>query len=96
MSVHKAAWREAEKLWDAALEKDDKIADAAAGMLIWALHSFNGTDKLGLKFLLQTRHTGTNIGLYDEALASRVYDPSCPRVSRARAIHAWGIYNWVT
>ena len=95
-AVHKAAWTEAERLWDLDLDKTGSIADASAAMLLWALHSYNGTDKLGLRYLLEMRHIGTNLGLYDKDLVSVVYDRSSPRVSRARAIHAWGMYNWVT
>ncbi|KAK4551679.1 hypothetical protein LTR86_010966 [Recurvomyces mirabilis] len=95
-AVHKAAWTEAERAWESDIDDDDDIALAAAGMMIWALHSFNGTDKLGLPYLLRTRHIGAKMGLYDKKLAAHVYDHSQPQRSRARAIHAWGLYNWVT
>lgn len=57
------------------------MANAAAGILIWALHSYNGTDKLGLKHLMHTRHIGVNMGLYDSTLVAKVYDASQPRIS---------------
>jgi hypothetical protein len=70
------------------------MANAAAAILIWALHYFNGTDKLGMPYLLQMRHITTNLGLYDNRIASQVYDPFRPRTTRARAIFAWGMHNW--
>lgn len=70
------------------------MANAAAAMLIWALHSFNGTDKLGMPYLLHMRHITTNLGLYDRRVASQVYNLSSHRTTRARAIFAWGMHHW--
>jgi hypothetical protein len=66
------------------------MANAAAAMLIWALHSFNGTDKLGMPYLQHMRHITTNLGLYDKRFASQVYDSSRPKRTRARAIFSLG------
>jgi hypothetical protein len=70
------------------------MANAAAAMLIWALHSFDGTDKLGMAYLQHMRHITTNLRLYDNRVATQVYDFYCPRRTRARAIFAWGMHNW--
>ncbi|KAH0284038.1 hypothetical protein KCU62_g8597, partial [Aureobasidium sp. EXF-3399] len=40
------------------------------------------------------RHITTNLGLYDQRVASRVYDPLNPRTTRARAVLAWGMHHW--
>jgi hypothetical protein len=70
------------------------MANAAAAMLIWALHSSNGTDKLGMPYLQHMRHITANLGLYDKRIASQVYDRLYPRRTRARAIFAWGMHHW--
>jgi hypothetical protein len=81
-------------VWETNINKEDSMANAAAAMLIWALHSFNGTDKLGMPYLQHMRHIATNLGLYDHRIASQVYDSSYPRRTRARAVLAWGMHHW--
>ena len=92
--MYKAAWSAAERVFKSDINKDDDIANAASGILIWALHSYNGTDRLGRPFLMETQHIATNMGLYDKSRVASAYDSSFPRRSRARAIFAWGVHNW--
>ncbi|CAD0099854.1 unnamed protein product [Aureobasidium mustum] len=93
-AVLKASWAEAERLWDTSIDKEYELASGAAAMLIWALHTFNGADKLGMPYLSQMRHITTNLGLYDKQRRSEVYDPVQPRRTQARAVFAWGMHDW--
>ncbi|KAK6008108.1 hypothetical protein QM012_000011 [Aureobasidium pullulans] len=93
-NVLKAAWSEAERLWDTPINREHDLASGAAAMVIWALHTFNGADKLGMSYLSEMRHITTNLGLYDKHRRSEVYDPAHPRRSQARAVFAWGMHDW--
>lgn len=93
-AVHKAAWSEAERLWDTSIDKENDLASGAAAMMIWALHTFNGADKLGMPYLLEMRHITTNLGVYDTSRRAEVYDPTHPRRTHARAVFAWGMHDW--
>ncbi|KAG9666977.1 hypothetical protein KCU99_g9296, partial [Aureobasidium melanogenum] len=93
-AVLKAAWSEAERLWNTSIDKEHDISSGAAAMLIWAMHTFNGADKLGMPYLLAMRHITTNMGLYDKDRRAEVYDSAQPRRTQARGVFAWGMHDW--
>ncbi|KAG9696081.1 hypothetical protein KCU76_g3988, partial [Aureobasidium melanogenum] len=93
-AVLKAAWSEAERLWDSPIDKEHDLSSGAAAMMIWAMHTFNGADKLGMPYLLAMRHITTNMGLYDKGRCAEVYDPAQPRRTQARGVFAWGMHDW--
>ena len=80
-------------MWDEGIEGEASIANAAAGLLLWSVFAVNGIERRGLRYLLQARHIAIDIGLYDRASVSRIYDPSYPRRTRARAVFAWGFFS---
>lgn len=93
-AVLKASWSEAERLWETSIDKEQDLASGAAAMMIWAMHTFHGADKLGMPYLLAMRHITTNMGLYDKGRRAEVYDPAQPRRTQARAVFAWGMHDW--
>ncbi|KAG9700424.1 hypothetical protein KCU95_g920, partial [Aureobasidium melanogenum] len=78
--IIQAAWSRAKELWNGNIDKENSLGSAAAGMIMWSVH---------------TLLTDDNLGLHDVHRAGQVYDPLQPRGSRARAVFAWGIYSWI-